>query len=39
VRYHLDTLGFRTRQVTLVTTLLDAAVDRVADLAELYRQR
>ena len=39
VRYHLDTPGFRTRQVTLVTTLLDAAVYRVADLAELYRQR
>jgi hypothetical protein len=39
VRYHLDTPGFRTRQMTLVTTLLDAAVYRVADLAELYRQR
>ena len=39
MRYHLDTPGFRTRQVTLVTTLLDAAVYRVADLAELYRQR
>jgi len=39
VRYHLDTPGVRTRQVTLVTTLLDAAVYRVADLAELYRQR
>ena len=31
--------GFRTRQITLVTTLLDAAIYRVADLAELYRQR
>jgi Transposase DDE domain len=39
VCYHLDTPGFRTRQMTLVTTLLDAAVYRVADLAELYRQR
>jgi Transposase DDE domain len=29
----------RTRQITLVTTLLDAEVYRVADLAELYRQR
>jgi Transposase DDE domain len=39
VRYHLDTPGFRTLQMTLVTTLLDAAISRVADLAELYRQR
>jgi Transposase DDE domain len=39
VRYPLGTRGFRTRQVTLVTTLLDAAVDPVAELAELYRQR
>ena len=39
VRYHIDTPGFRSRQITLVTTLLDAEVYRVADLAELYRQR
>jgi hypothetical protein len=39
VRYYLSTPGFRTRQITLVTTLLDAEVYRVADLAELYRQR
>jgi Transposase DDE domain len=39
VRYHRDTPGFRTRQITLVTTLLDAVVYRVADLAELYRLR
>jgi DDE family transposase len=39
VRDHLGTPGFRTHQITLVTTLLDAAVYRVADLAELYRQR
>jgi hypothetical protein len=39
VRYHTDTPGFRTRQVTLVTTLLDAAIYRVADLAELYHER
>jgi hypothetical protein len=38
-RYHIGTPGFRTRQVTLVTTLLDAQTYRVADLAELYRQR
>jgi hypothetical protein len=39
VRYHLGRPGFRTRQITLVTTLLDAEVYRVADLAMLYRQR
>jgi IS4 transposase len=39
VRYDLSTPGFRTRQITLVTTLLDAEVYRVADLAELYRPR
>jgi hypothetical protein len=38
VRYHIGTPGFRTRQITLVTTLLDAAVYQVDDLAELYRQ-
>jgi hypothetical protein len=39
VRYHIDRPGFRTRQITLVTTLLDAEIYCVADLAELYRQR
>jgi hypothetical protein len=39
VRYGIGRPGFRTRQVTLVTTLLDAEVYRVADLADLYRQR
>jgi hypothetical protein len=39
VRYQIGTPGFRTRQITLVTTLLDAAVYPVDDLAELYRQR
>jgi hypothetical protein len=39
VRYHIGTPGFRTRQVTLVTTLLDAEVYPVAALAELYRRR
>jgi Transposase DDE domain len=39
VRYHLGRPGFRTRQITLVTTLLDANVYGVADLAELYRLR
>jgi hypothetical protein len=39
VRYHIDRPGIRTRQITLVTTLLDAEIYRVADLAELYRRR
>ena len=39
VRYRIGTPGSRTRQITLVTTLLDAEIYRVADLAELYRQR
>ena len=38
-RDHIDRPGFRTRQITLVTTLLDADIYCVADLAELYRQR
>ena len=39
VRYRISTPGFRTREITLVTTLLDAEIYRVADLAELSRQR
>jgi hypothetical protein len=39
VRYQISTSGFRTREITLVTTLLDAEIYRVAALAELYRQR
>ena len=39
VRYHLGRPGFRTRQMTLVTTRLDANLYCVADLAELYRLR
>jgi Transposase DDE domain len=39
VRYDSGTPGFRTRQITLVTTLLDGELYRVADLAELYHQR
>ena len=39
MRYHLSTPGFRTREITLVTTLLDTEVYSVPDLAELYRQR
>jgi IS4 transposase len=39
VRYRRGTPGFRTREITLVTTLLDAEAYGVSDLAELYRQR
>jgi Transposase DDE domain len=39
VRYGIGTPGFRTCQITLVTTLLDAETYCVPDLAELYRQR
>jgi Transposase DDE domain len=39
VRYHLSTPGFRTREITLVTTRLDTEVYAVPDLAELYRRR
>jgi Transposase DDE domain len=39
VCYHIGIPGFRTHQITLVTTLLDAAVYRFDDLAELYRLR
>jgi hypothetical protein len=38
VRSHIGRPGFRTRQITLVTTLLDAERYGVADLAELYHQ-
>jgi Transposase DDE domain len=39
VRYDTGRPGFRTRQITLVTTLLDAESYPVADPADLYRQR
>ena len=39
VRYPVSTPGFRTPQITLVTTLLDAARDRADDLAALYGTR
>jgi hypothetical protein len=39
VRDHLGTPGFRARQITLVTRLLEAEVYCVADLAALYRLR
>jgi len=39
VRYRIGAPGFRTREITLVTTLLDAEAYGVSNLAELYRQR
>ena len=39
VRYRIGTPGFRTREITLVTTLLDTDAYRISDLAELYRRR
>jgi hypothetical protein len=39
VRYHTGTPSVRTRQITLVTTLIDGDISGVADLAALYHQR
>jgi hypothetical protein len=39
VRYRIDTPGFRTNEVTLVTTLIDAEAYPAAALAELYGTR
>jgi hypothetical protein len=39
LRYRVPTPGFRTRQVTLATTLLDPQKYPAAELAALYRQR
>jgi hypothetical protein len=39
VRYRTGTPGFRTREITLVTTRLETGIYRVADLAELDHQR
>src|SRR5262249_47543216 len=39
LRYRIETPGFRTREVTLVTTLIDAAMYPAEALAELYRTR
>lgn len=39
LRYQVKTCGYRVREVTLVTTLLDAELYPVDDLAELYYQR
>lgn len=39
LRYHVGRPGFRTREVTLVTTLLDAELYPLDALAELYATR
>jgi hypothetical protein len=39
VRDHIGTPGFRTREITLVTTPLEAEAYRVSDRAELSRRR
>jgi hypothetical protein len=39
LRYDVTRRGFRSRQITLVTTLLDAECYPRMDLAELYRKR
>ncbi len=39
LRYRVTQRGFRVREVTLVTTLLDAKHYSAADLAKLYQQR
>jgi len=39
VKFHVAPKGFRTREVILVTTLLDADVFALADLAALYQRR
>jgi len=39
LRYRTGRAGFRVRQVTLVTTLVDAEIYPLEELAELYRRR
>jgi hypothetical protein len=39
LRYRVDTPGFRVREITLVTTLLDAATYPASALADLYFRR
>jgi hypothetical protein len=39
LRYRVGKAGFRVREVTLVTTLLDAELYPLEELAELYRKR
>lgn len=39
LRYRVTQKGFRTREITLATTLLDAKVYTAENLADLYRRR
>ena len=39
LRYQVHQKGFRTKVITLVTTLLDADVYSLPELADLYRRR
>ena len=39
LRYSVAVKGFRVREITLVTTLLDANVYSKSDVADLFRQR
>lgn len=39
LRYRVETPGYRTREITLVTTLLDHDQYSAEELAELYRRR
>ena len=39
LRYHVHQKGFRVKGITLVTTLVDAALYSVADLADLFLSR
>ena len=39
LRYSINRKGFRTKQITLVTTLLDEQLYSLETLADLYRQR
>ena len=39
LRYTIHEKGFRTKQITLVTTLLDAEIYTLPGLADLFRQR
>jgi len=39
LRYRVETPGYRVREITLVTTLLDAVAYPAAELAELYYKR
>jgi hypothetical protein len=39
LRYRVETPGYRVREITLVTTLLDASAYPATELAELYSKR